>query len=835
MLRGEKQMETANFRRRVFPRSLPAMDAKSPRRRSTWAELEQLENRLAMTVGAAADALLPVFDIGSPSVADIWVDPAAGNDTNGGAARSQAVRTLSEAWRRVPAGITLSQGVRINLVAGTYSEAVVPNYWENRRGTFAAPIIVRAVDGLGTARLPTVNVFGCRNLYFDGLDISAGGGDVLHFEACSQILLRNTTVRGTGTIATYAVPQETLKVNQCQHVYIENCDISGAWDNAIDFVAVQYGHVVGSKIHRAGDWAMYAKGGSAQLTIKGNEFYDAGTGGFTAGQGTGFEFMVAPWLQYEASDITFTDNVIHDTQGAGIGVNGGSNIVMTNNTLYRVGSRSHVIEVVFGSRSCDGDRAKCTAFLAQGGWGTNVVGAEVAIPNKNVTIANNVVLNPNGYVSQWQQFTIATPRTTPAGSNVPTPARADDGLQIYGNIIWNGSASHSLGIEQPALAADVLARNQINTVRPVLVDPARGDYRVVPGGSTPAPPPIPVTPPAPTPPPPTPVPPTPPAVPGNRILVTSLVDTQLTNFQNQQANLGGASELQFYKANSQQYRTLVKFDLAAIPAGTSVIEARIELYHTAGDYENAAMGVTLRTVGRDWDEGAGSDQFTAGAGASWRNAKTDAGWATPGGDFVAADLGRGAGGVAGTATITPFTTAAWKSFDITPAVRGWLNKSFANQGVAFIPTSGDWTEHRFASSEYANAALRPRLVLVTALSPTPTAPPATLPPLAATFAGMAATSARPVASFTITFSRQVRGVTLDDFVLRRGTTVLSLTGARLSTVDNRTFTISGLRGTNLAAIYTLGLKALGTGIIDAAGNALTQPATASWRMTRTVR
>ena len=94
------------------------MDAKS-RRRSVRAELEQLENRLAMTVGAAANTPLPAFDIGSPFVADIWVDPAAGNDANGGAARTQALRTLSEAWQRVPAGTTLSQGVRINLVAGT--------------------------------------------------------------------------------------------------------------------------------------------------------------------------------------------------------------------------------------------------------------------------------------------------------------------------------------------------------------------------------------------------------------------------------------------------------------------------------------------------------------------------------------------------------------------------------------------------------------------------------------------------------------------------------------------------------------------------------------------
>lgn len=466
---------------------------------------ERLESRFAFAAGAAANPPLPAYDLGSPTLTEIWVDPSLGNDARGGASRAEAVRSLSEAWRRVPVGVALSQGVRINLVAGTYPEAVVPNYWENRLGTQAAPIIVRAADGPGTARLPAVNVFGCRHLAFEGLDISAGRGDVLHFEACTNVLLRDTTVRGTGTIATYAVPQEALKMNQCQHVYIERCDISGAWDNAVDFVAVQFGHVVGSRIHRSGDWAMYAKGGSASLTIMGNEFFDAGTGGFTAGQGTGFEFMTAPWLRYEAFDITFTDNVIHDTQGAGIGVNGGTNIVMANNTMFRVGSRSHVIEVGFGSRSCDGDRAKCTTYLAQGGWGTNVPGREEPIPNRNVVIRDNVVLNPDGSRSQWQQFAVATPRTPSPGSNIPSPARADDGLQIFGNVIWNGPADHPLGIEQPGLAADVAARNVINVVRPVLVDPARGDYRVVPVEGLPATPvapsPGPTPQPVPTPPP----------------------------------------------------------------------------------------------------------------------------------------------------------------------------------------------------------------------------------------------------------------------------------------------------------------------------------------------
>jgi hypothetical protein len=571
---------------------------------------ETLESRLA----CAAQNLLPAFDAsppaGAPAFNQIWVDPVAGNDGNSGGSRALAVRTLSEAWGRVPINVNLSTGVQINLTAGTYAESVVPNYWESRHGTKSAPIVLKAIDGDGTARLPNMNVYDCRHLYLLGLDISSGGGDVLHLDSCSYVLLRDTTIRGVGDIPSYAVPQESLKVNQSQYIYVEHCDISGAWDNAVDFVAVQYGHVVGSRIHRSGDWAMYAKGGSASLTVAGNEFYDAGTGGFTAGQGTGFEFMVAPWLQYEAYDITFTDNVVHDTQGAGFGVNGGFNILMARNTLYRVGSRSHVIEVGFGSRSCDGNQAACRSYLAQGGWGTAVVGGDEPIPNRNVFIFDNVVYNPDGYVSQWQQFAVAMPRTPSVGSNIPSPARADTNLQIRGNWIWNGPADHPLGIEQAALAADVLAGNAINTVRPVLVDPAHGNYSLAPG------------------------------------------------------------------------------------------------------------------------------------------------------------------------VVSPVASAG--------------------------------------------------------LPPVLPPPPALLPPLKATFRAVAATTARAVTSITVTFNRTVRGVTLDDFVLFRGRAVASLAGARITTSDQITYTITTIRGTHLAGGYTLRLKAAGTGIFDAANEALAAQAVVSWRMTRTV-
>jgi hypothetical protein len=308
--------------------------------------------------------------------------------------------------------------------------------------------------------------------------------------------------------------------------------------------------------------------------------------------------MVAPWTRFEAYDISFTNNVVHDVQGAGFGVNGGRNVVIANNTLYRVGGRSHVIEVGFGSRSCDGDVATCRANLAAGGWGPTATDVEVPIPNDGVQIIDNVVLNPDGHRSQWQHFAIAGPRQPPAGTNVPAPARADMNLRIAGNIIWNGSAAQELGVEDAALAAAIRGNNVINRVRPALVDPARGDYRLV------TQPPAPVKPPAP-----------------------------------------------------------------------------------------------------------------------------------------------------------------------------------------------------------------PR------------------PPLTATFQAIAAPAVgRPVTTATIVFARPVRGVTLDDFVLTRGVATVSLAGARVTSRDGRTFTITGLSGTAAAGSYQLRLKGAGTGIVDSGGMGVSGPPRISWTM-----
>lgn len=426
------------------------------------------------------------YPIGTPTLTDLWVDPVNGQDDASGADRAQALRSISAAWQRIPRGVTLNEtGYRIQLVAGDYPESSFPEYWEDRHGTAQFPIIMQSADGSRTARLlADLNLYNLAYFYLLDLHIQHSS-DVLHCEQCDHLLIRNSALIGSR-----AASHENVKVNQSQHIYLESNDIDGAEQNAIDFVAVQFGHIRDNRIHNAEDWCSYLKGGSAHFLVEGNEIYDCGTGGFTAGEGSGFEYMVSPWLHYEAYDLKVINNVIHDTAGAGFGVNGGYNILFAYNTLYRVGQRSHLLEFVFGGRTCDGDQAlagRCAEHLAAGGWGMTTVGAEgQPIPNRNVYVYNNVIYNPPGYQSQWQQLSVAGPRPPAANSNIPSPAHTDDNLVLRGNVIWNGPSDHSLGLGdetgcQPTNptcnATQLLADNAINTLEPQLRNPAQGDFR----------------------------------------------------------------------------------------------------------------------------------------------------------------------------------------------------------------------------------------------------------------------------------------------------------------------------------------------------------------------
>jgi hypothetical protein len=450
---------------------------------------------------AAAQA--PRFEIGSPSLHQIWVDPGRGDDRASGRSAGEALRTMVEAWNRIPANAPASPlttaGYEIRLMPGEYVEAAIPHYMERRFGSASAPIVIRAAEGAGTTMLRAgLNVANVAYLYVIDLDIvPSPAADVFHCEGCDHLLIRGVTFSGgVRPVEDSGAPvaHETVKVNQSTHVYIEDSRIGGADDNAIDFVAVQDGHIIGNRVHAAGDWCGYVKGGSANILVDSNEFFDCGTGGFTVGQGTGLQFMTAPWLHYEAYGVRVVNNIVRDTEGAALGVSGGYNVLIAWNTLYRVGRRSHVLEAGFGARSCDAadvaaERSRCEERVSAGAWGTTAVDDGdnyVRIPNQHVFVMNNVVFNPEGQESQWQHFQVAGARDAQAGPGAADSNRADNDLRIAGNLIWNGPAGHALGFDedsgcQPGHATCsenyVRANNAINMRQPAFADLAAGDVR----------------------------------------------------------------------------------------------------------------------------------------------------------------------------------------------------------------------------------------------------------------------------------------------------------------------------------------------------------------------
>ncbi|MCW1967073.1 MAG: right-handed parallel beta-helix repeat-containing protein, partial [Anaerolineae bacterium] len=428
------------------------------------------------------------YDIGNPTLRDVWIDSTSGNDSNDGSTRTRAFRSLRAAWASLPSGTLTSTGYRLRLAAGQYVGA----YLEDRHGTPQYPILIEPADGAGSVTFrPSGGAGGQPQLlnvsyvYLQDLtiDVSSTGGDGFQCERCNHILLRRMNIKSRRD----GGQTETVKINQSQYIYIEDSDISGAGDNAFDAVAVQHGHLIGNRFSQANDWCAYLKGGSAYFRVEANEFTNCGTGGFTAGQGSGVQWMVSPWLHYEAYGIQFVNNIVHRVEGACFGVNGGYNVLFAFNTCYQIGTRSHIFEAVYGGRGCDGgDTARCRPLHNAGAW-TVMNDGENFIPNRNVFVYNNIFYNPSGIQSRWQHFAIHSPTAPPANSNAPNPIRTDDNLQIRGNIIWNGPSSHPIGIEgdtqgcasnHPTCTASQLrADNRINTLQPQLRNPSTGDFR----------------------------------------------------------------------------------------------------------------------------------------------------------------------------------------------------------------------------------------------------------------------------------------------------------------------------------------------------------------------
>jgi hypothetical protein len=172
-------------------------------------------------------------------------------------------------------------------------------------------------------------------------------------------------------------------------------------------------------------------------------------------------------------------------------------------------------------------------------------------------------------------------------------------------------------------------------------------------------------------------------------------------------NLGHAENLEtFWGEAAERRRSLLRWDLAALPAGITIHSARVELYRFNGDAANA-MPVALQRITRAWIEGAGADFYPppgyVADGATWVQAGPGVNWTRPGGDLDAALVGQ--------VTLPAGAGNGWIQLDATAAVRAWVEGGQPNYGLALRPLGGQYTYHYYHSREGLTAALRPRLII----------------------------------------------------------------------------------------------------------------------------
>jgi hypothetical protein len=141
------------------------------------------------------------------------------------------------------------------------------------------------------------------------------------------------------------------------------------------------------------------------------------------------------------------------------------------------------------------------------------------------------------------------------------------------------------------------------------------------------------------------------------------------------SNFGGLDTAQVGRpVNNVTRKTLLRFDLSGIPAGSAISSAQVTLNAVSS---NGAAPISVKRVTAPWAENA----------LTWNS------WA----------------GAQAAAELTSFLSGAGaRSFDVTALSQSWLDGTLANNGVVL---TSEQVNTVFSTSESADAALRPALAV----------------------------------------------------------------------------------------------------------------------------
>ena len=159
-------------------------------------------------------------------------------------------------------------------------------------------------------------------------------------------------------------------------------------------------------------------------------------------------------------------------------------------------------------------------------------------------------------------------------------------------------------------------------------------------------------------------------------------------------NYGTVTQVTTNSQSNGGARTLVRFNLSAVPPGATIVSATLEL-HYFFTRTSASESIRVHRVLRPWTE----------LGVTWRSTDGVNNWTAAGGDFDPA--------VVASATVNG-TINVWKQWSITSLVQGWVGGTYPNHGMILeTPLTGGNNERQFRSSDFAaNPSLRPKLTIV---------------------------------------------------------------------------------------------------------------------------
>ena len=169
-------------------------------------------------------------------------------------------------------------------------------------------------------------------------------------------------------------------------------------------------------------------------------------------------------------------------------------------------------------------------------------------------------------------------------------------------------------------------------------------------------------------------------------------DTRLDAWD-QSGVYGGEQSLNLRQTNIRV--ALVRFEIPPLPRGATVTGASLSLY--AQTRTNAgSLRLRAYLMRRPWNEGA----------ANWLEADTGRRWALPGANGVAVD--RNAAPIAEDQFAG---VEQWATLDVTQAVARWVQNPNENYGLLLRGEGDGSVDYRFASAQYWDASLRPKLAI----------------------------------------------------------------------------------------------------------------------------